>query len=67
MGYDLATYFIKLISAKGEAFPNALAAFEQSHVLQSRLKFRKLSENGGYVNEGMYNILNNENGTYVLE
>ncbi len=54
-GYDMAHYFIGIISKYGNRWISKLEDSDAS-MLQSTLKFRK-DENGGYVNTGVRRII----------
>lgn len=54
-GYDLAKYFIGLISRYGNRWTGRLETSDAS-MLQSTFKFRRV-ENGGYINTGVRRII----------
>ena len=60
-GYDLASYFIGLVSRYGENWADMLTAEEQK-MLQSTFRFVKTPE-GGYINNGVKKIIYEEGWT----
>ena len=60
-GYDLASYFIDLVSRYGENWAQMLTAEEQK-MLQSTIRFVKTPE-GGYINNGIKKIIYEEGWT----
>ena len=54
-GYDLATYFIDLVSRYGENWSEMMPENEKK-MLQSTFRFRKAGNEGGYINNGVKRI-----------
>ena len=54
-GYDLATYFIDLVSRYGENWSDMMPENEKK-MLQSTFRFRKAGNEGGYINNGVKRI-----------
>lgn len=53
LGYDLANYFIGLLSNYGSNFESKLQE-KNNGLLQMNLQFEKVSVNGGYQNKGIF-------------
>ena len=60
-GYDIASYFIDLVSRHGDSWVDMIAADKQK-MLQSTFKFIKTPE-GGYINNGVKKIIFEEGWT----
>lgn len=60
-GYDIATYFINLVSRYGENWTEKLVE-DEGKMLQSTFRFKKNPE-GGYINNGVRRIIYEEGWT----
>ncbi len=60
MGFDLAYFFLSGYIREGKGFIQKLESYQSDDMVNTRFRFRKVNENGGYLNTNVY-ILKYEN------
>jgi len=56
-GYDITSFFLNQLNINKRSFPAYITNYEKEHLLQSNVKFIKLNNNSGFINEATRDII----------